>query len=106
MSRPSTVHHYQTLFRAWEVELLTFETDTEPYAIKRDAKIRRLAEESEVSVETSKLRVQEEEGFVDFQVKVVERVSHTLWDVEQLLAANRGKSPGNYTGFQVSSSST
>lgn len=44
---------------------LTFEVDTEPYALKRDAQIEVLAKEADVQVET--------------------RISHTLYNVQRVI---------------------
>ena len=59
--KPSEV--FDEIFKAWNVQKLTFEIDIEPYAKERDDAIRALA---------SKHRVQ-----------VVTAVSHTLYDLER-----------------------
>jgi cryptochrome len=74
------------LFREWGITRLTFEVDTEPYAKTRDAQISELAQKA--------------------KVEVISCVSHTLWDMEQLLARHRkqkGSSalpPTSYGVFQ------
>ncbi len=40
------------LFESWEVALLTFESDTEPYAVKRDEAITKMCEKAGIRVST------------------------------------------------------
>ena len=51
------------LFKEWNVDHLTFEVDTEPYAKERDKKVEALASE--------------------MGVKVTKMVSHTLYDTQR-----------------------
>lgn len=54
---------FQKIFKEWNVKLLTFEADIEPYAKERDAQVIKLATENSVAVVT--------------------KVSHTLYDLEK-----------------------
>lgn len=51
------------LFKDWKITTLTFEIDTEPYAMQRDDAIEKLAKSCNVNV--------------------IKRVSHTLYDTEK-----------------------
>lgn len=51
---------FPKLFSDWNVKLLTFEMDTEPYAKKRDEFVENIAKQA--------------------GVKVIQEVSHTLYD--------------------------
>lgn len=51
------------LFKQWEITRLTFEVDTEPYAVARDEEVKQLAHQH--------------------GVEVVTEVSHTLFDVKK-----------------------
>ncbi|XP_077986104.1 cryptochrome-1-like [Glandiceps talaboti] len=68
------------VFKEWNITRLTFEVDTEPYAVKRDKEIKDISE--------------------SHGVEVIERVSHTLYDVERLIDANKGKAPLQYRSLQ------
>lgn len=57
------VETFQKIFKEWNVKLLTFEVDTEPYSKERDAQVTRLAEEH--------------------SVHVITKISHTLYDLEK-----------------------
>jgi cryptochrome len=61
---------------AHSIQHLTFETDTEPYARKRDIEVCRLAQQIGLTVS--------------------QHCSHTLWDQEYLLAKNGGAVPKSY----------
>jgi cryptochrome len=67
------------LIEKWGVKLLTFEKDTEPYAILRDNKI------------TASLSGN--------GVKVSSFCSHTLFESEHYVAASQGKVPTTYGAF-------
>ena len=54
---------FPALFKEWGITRLTFEIDTEPYSVSRDAEIEKIAAS---------------EG-----VEVVKCVSHTLYDVHK-----------------------
>ncbi|KAH8255322.1 hypothetical protein KR038_001107 [Drosophila bunnanda] len=70
---------FSRIFKSWSVELLTFESDIEPYSLARDASIQKLAKT---------------EG-----VKVVTHCSHTIYNPELVLAKNLGKAPITYQKF-------
>ena len=67
---------FEKYFKKWEVKKITWEIDTEPYAGSRDAKIKKLAEDNDIVVETF--------------------TSHTLYDPEQIIAKNKGDVPLTY----------
>jgi len=62
-----------------DVDLLTYEFDTEPYAKKRDELVHQVCK--------------------DNNVKVEHFVSHTLFDPEFLFARNDGEIPKTYQTF-------
>lgn len=70
---------FKKKFIDWKVNLLCFESDTEPYAKERDAEIRLLASE--------------------MNVNVVAKCSHTLYDPEVLYAKNGNKTTLTYQSF-------
>ncbi|XP_062617610.1 cryptochrome-1-like [Saccostrea cucullata] len=72
---------FPQLFKDWGVSHLTFEEDTEPYAVKRDAEITKLAEQH--------------------KVKVTSCVSHTLYDTQRTISKNGGKAPLTYQRLQT-----
>lgn len=74
---PNDVFH--RLFNEWNVTLLTFEADIEPYAKDRDAKIENMAR--------------------NLNVEVIQRVSHTIYDPNTILAKNLGRPPLTYQKF-------
>uniref|UniRef100_A0A1B6LDP8 Photolyase/cryptochrome alpha/beta domain-containing protein n=1 Tax=Graphocephala atropunctata TaxID=36148 RepID=A0A1B6LDP8_9HEMI len=61
------------IFTKWNVRKLTFEVDIEPYALKRDIAVTKLAE--------------------DAGIEVVKQVSHTIYNTELIIAKNMGKAP-------------
>jgi len=67
---------FPELFKTWKVQCLTFEQDIEPYARKRDDLIEKLAKKA--------------------NVKVIQKVSHTLYNPENIIKANLGKPPLTY----------
>ncbi|XP_019364513.1 PREDICTED: cryptochrome-2-like isoform X1 [Gavialis gangeticus] len=69
------------LFKAWKVTRLTFEVDTEPYSKLRDAEVVRLA--------------------AAHGVQVIQKVSHTLYDTDRIIAENNGKVPLTYRQLQA-----
>jgi len=64
------------LFQEWDVQRITWEEDTEPYAKKRDALVEKLAREK--------------------NVEFVTKSSHTLYNPEQVIAKNKGETPMTY----------
>lgn len=67
--------------KEWDINLLCFESDTEPYARRRDAEVKSLAAELDVDVVT--------------------KCSHTLYDPDYLFKKNGDKLLGSYQGFQA-----
>ena len=51
------------LFKEWKITRLTFEVDTEPFALQRDKDVEQLAQ--------------------SHSVEVMQRISHTLFDVNK-----------------------
>ena len=68
------------LVKKWNVNLLTFESDSEPYAKKRDSNI--------IDI----LRKQ--------NVKISHHSSHTIHDLERYIATSKGTIPTTYASFQ------
>ena len=68
------------IFSAWKVSKLTFESDTEPYAKSRDAKVQEIAKQHGVDVVT--------------------KVSHTLYDPKTIIDRNNGTAPLTYKKLQ------
>lgn len=66
-------------FKEWNIRLLCFESDTEPYAKLRDAEIKRISEEH--------------------NVQVVTKCSHTLYDPNYLYERNGRKVTLTYQAF-------
>lgn len=71
----SPLHVLRDKFDEWQVDLLCFESDTEPYAKKRDIDVAALAAEFHVHIET--------------------RPSHTLYDPALLFLKNGNKVRSN-----------
>lgn len=69
-----------SLIDRWGVTLLTFESDTEPYAIKRDSHIRSL--------------------YSSDKVKISSYPTHTLHDPEAYIGLSGGNFPTTYQSFQ------
>ncbi|XP_022247971.1 cryptochrome-2-like isoform X1 [Limulus polyphemus] len=67
---------FPKIFQQWNVKTLTYEVDTEPYAIERDEKVDQLAKRMGVTVK--------------------KEVSHTLYDIERLVMKNNGSAPHTY----------
>lgn len=70
---------FKRVFMDWNVKLLTFELDIEPYSKRRDKTVKDLAKE--------------------FSVDIKECVSHTLYDTEIVIRKNNGKPPLTYQKF-------
>ncbi|XP_001606405.2 cryptochrome-1 isoform X3 [Nasonia vitripennis] len=68
------------LFREWGTTSLTFEEDPEPYGRVRDENITTLCKE--------------------LGITVVQRVSHTLYKLDEIIEKNGGKPPLTYHQFQ------
>lgn len=71
---------FPRLLKKWNVKKLTWEEDTEPYAITRDEKIRNIAKSLDVAVITFS--------------------GHTLYDPGAVIARNKGDVPLTYVKFQ------
>ncbi|KAJ8266638.1 hypothetical protein GJAV_G00132890 [Gymnothorax javanicus] len=69
------------LFQKWKVTRLTFESDTERYGLHRDKEVLKLAK--------------------DHNVEVIQKVSHTLYDPERIMAENSGKAPLTFNRLQT-----
>ncbi|XP_045176201.2 cryptochrome-1-like isoform X2 [Mercenaria mercenaria] len=72
---------FPKLFKEWGITKLTYEVDTEPYAIERDSVIDGLAKDS--------------------GIEVMRCVSHTLYDTERTISKNGGSPPLTYQRFQT-----
>lgn len=70
---------FPKLLKSWNVKALTFESDIEPYARKRDASIVKLCGEH--------------------KVEVTQFCSHTIYNPEIVLQRNMGKPPLTYQKF-------
>jgi len=68
------------LIKEWKITKLTFEVDSEPFGVQRDAAITTLAEE--------------------LGVEVIQAVSHTLYDVNKILKFNDGTAPTQLKTFE------
>ncbi|XP_042562756.1 cryptochrome circadian regulator 5 [Clupea harengus] len=69
------------LFRKWKITRLTFEVDTEPYSLQRDMEVLKLAG--------------------DHGVEVIQKISHTLYNLERIIDENNQKAPLTYVRFQT-----
>ncbi|EDW64362.1 cryptochrome-2 [Drosophila virilis] len=77
--RGKPVDVFPELFERWNVQLLTFESDIEPYALQRDTTVQKIASEHGVKVDT--------------------HCSHTIYNPELVIAKNLGKAPVTYQKF-------
>jgi cryptochrome len=71
----------QIIFKDWNITRLSFESDPEPHASTRDAAVRKLAANS--------------------NIEVISKVSHTLFDVKEVLDANEGEIPMTLDYFEI-----
>ncbi|XP_076135908.1 cryptochrome circadian regulator 5 [Alosa pseudoharengus] len=69
------------LFNKWKITRLTFEVDTEPHSLQRDEEVLKLAR--------------------DHGVEVIQKISHTLYNLERIIDENHGKAPLTYVRFQT-----
>jgi cryptochrome len=69
----------QELCARWNCNHITWERDTEPYALRRDAAIEEWSKANSISTFSA--------------------CSHTLYEPKRVLQANGGKLPGSYRGF-------
>ncbi|MEQ2161164.1 hypothetical protein GOODEAATRI_007029 [Goodea atripinnis] len=72
---------FPKLFKEWNVTKLTYEYDTEPYSLNRDEKVTSLARKH--------------------AVKVIYKISHTLYNIERIIEENGGKPPLTYKRLQA-----
>ncbi|KAM6979682.1 cryptochrome circadian regulator 3b [Aplochiton taeniatus] len=72
---------FPQLFKEWNITRLAFECDSEPFGKERDMVIKKLATEA--------------------GVEVVDRTSHTLYNLEKILELNGGHPPLTYKRFQT-----
>uniref|UniRef100_A0A8C7CRZ8 Cryptochrome circadian regulator 5 n=1 Tax=Oncorhynchus kisutch TaxID=8019 RepID=A0A8C7CRZ8_ONCKI len=72
---------FPKLFQKWKVTRLTYEYDTEPFSLRRDKEVVRLAEEH--------------------GVEIIYKVSHTLYDIDRIIEENNGKAPLTYNRLQT-----
>ncbi|CAG7824192.1 unnamed protein product [Allacma fusca] len=77
--RGDPVSQFKFALKNWNVKLITYETDTEPYARKRDVEVFKLAEEAGVEVKYF--------------------FSHTLYEPIVLLRQNKSEAPKTYQKF-------
>jgi cryptochrome len=70
---------FREKIKEWQIDLICFESDTEPYAKQRDSELLKLATELNVKVET--------------------KCSHTLYDPMYLFKRNNNKVSGTYQSF-------
>ncbi|KAH8419249.1 hypothetical protein KR222_000338 [Zaprionus bogoriensis] len=77
--RGKPVEVFPQLFERWRVQLLTYETDIEPYAVRRDTAVQQLAKAHGVKVDC--------------------HCSHTIYNPELIIARNMGKAPITYQKF-------
>ncbi|CAL1546813.1 unnamed protein product [Lymnaea stagnalis] len=68
------------LFQEWDITTLAFEEDPEPYGKERDSAISAMAKE--------------------FNIQVIAKSSHTLYDPKAVIAANGNSPPLTYKRFQ------
>ncbi|XP_049950819.1 cryptochrome-1 [Schistocerca serialis cubense] len=67
---------FKDKFQEWKVKVITFEADIEPYARERDESVIKIAKTA--------------------GARVVQKVSHTLYDPEHIVQKNMGKPPLTY----------
>uniref|UniRef100_A0A182YN81 Photolyase/cryptochrome alpha/beta domain-containing protein n=1 Tax=Anopheles stephensi TaxID=30069 RepID=A0A182YN81_ANOST len=77
--RGNPVEVFPKLFTEWNVSLLTYEHDIEPYAVKRDKTVEDQAKKHRVEIHVEK--------------------SHTIFDPEAIVKKNAGKPPLTYQRY-------
>lgn len=70
---------FESLFKVFDVKLLTFENDTEPYAKIRDKQIAQLCS--------------------SHKIKLLRKSTHTLFDLDDLYELNGREVPNAYQSF-------
>jgi len=78
VARGQPVDTLKELIVKWDIKLIAFEHDTEPYSMSRDQSVRELC--------------------LKLGVKVHTDVSHTLYDPNKIKEAGKGKVPTKYQG--------
>lgn len=79
MVRGNPKETFPRLFKDWNVTLITFENDIEPYAVERDTIVMKLAHQH--------------------QVEIIQEFSHTIFSPELVLKKNAGNPPMTYQKF-------
>lgn len=79
MVRGNPKETFPKLFKEWNVVMMTFENDIEPYSVERDANVLKLAKQQEV--------------------EIVQEFSHTVFNPELVLRKNGGSPPLTYQKF-------
>lgn len=78
---------FPKLFKEWDVVMLTFENDIEPYAVERDTVVTEMAAKN--------------------KVEVIQSYTHTIYNPELVMKKNAGQPPMTYQKFlSVASSLT
>lgn len=72
---------FPRVFKDWDITRLSFETDPDPHARTRDTAIQKLAEKS--------------------NIEVISEISHTLFDVNEVLGANQRETPMTLDYFEL-----
>ena len=70
---------FEKIIKSWDVKKITWEIDIEPYSVKRDEIVEKIAKK--------------------YDVKVVANYGHTLYNPIKLLKNNFGKAPLTYQGL-------
>ncbi|KAH3803257.1 hypothetical protein DPMN_156959 [Dreissena polymorpha] len=78
--RGQPVDVFPKLFKEWNINVLSFEEDPEPFGRSRDSAISALAQ--------------------DIGVKMIVRISHTLYDLKKIISENDGTPPLTFKRFQ------
>lgn len=77
--RGNPTEKFPQLFKEWNVVLMTFEHDIEPYSVERDETVLKLAAQN--------------------KVEVIQEFSHTIFNPEQVVKKNGGSPPMTYQKF-------
>lgn len=77
--RGSPNNIFPEIFEKWNVKMITFEHDIEPYSVKRDEMVESLAEKH--------------------NIKVVQKMSHTIFSAYDVTRKNGGTAPLTYQKF-------
>uniref|UniRef100_A0A336M3J7 CSON011543 protein n=1 Tax=Culicoides sonorensis TaxID=179676 RepID=A0A336M3J7_CULSO len=77
--RGNPIDELARICKEWNVTTITWEYDIEPFAVKRDLEVEKMAQK--------------------LGIEVVIQKSHTVYDGEEILRMNRGKAPLTYNSF-------